>query len=274
MKILLTNDDGIEAKGLRTLTKILRAYGEVTVVAPKKPQSGMSMAVTMGFKPIAVKQIEDGEGLRRWYLDGTPASCIKYGIDNIFFPEKPDIVFSGINHGSNAASATLYSGTMGACREAAVNELVGIGVSLNAFDPDADFSLVEKYLPQILQKLLPALDGKRGVFYNINFPVCSEEELKGIKVCHLGRIHWEREYRDYYSSIKHWGITPTEDDLHYLSKVEEGEHLVVMAGDIKEDEGNIAPADHRELADNYITIVPENIDSTDYNEIERLCDII
>ena len=126
MKILITNDDCYTAKGLSVLADILEAYGKITIVAPKKPQSGMSMAVSMGLKPIGVKKIGSTSGLGSWYLDGTPASCIKYGIDNIFWPDTPDLIVSGINHGSNAATAALYSGTIGAAMEAAVNKIPGI----------------------------------------------------------------------------------------------------------------------------------------------------
>ncbi len=118
MKILITNDDGIHAKGLAALVDVLKHYGELTIVAPKHAQSGMSMAVTMGYKPIAVKHLAERiPGQDWWYLDGTPASCIKYGIDNVLFPERPDLVVSGVNHGSNAATASIYSGTIGAAME-------------------------------------------------------------------------------------------------------------------------------------------------------------
>ena len=120
MKILITNDDGIDAKGLQALVRVMRHYGELTIVAPKRAQSGMSMAVTMGYKPIAVKHVEQKDGEDWWYLDGTPASCIKFGIDNVLFPERPDLVVSGVNHGSNAATAAIYSGTIGAAMEGAV----------------------------------------------------------------------------------------------------------------------------------------------------------
>ena len=133
MKILITNDDGYDAKGLLTLVSVLRRYGDLTVVAPKCPQSGMSMAVTMGYKPIAVKHMDSKPGEDWWYLDGTPASCIKFGIDNVLFPERPDLVVSGVNHGSNAATASIYSGTIGAAMEGAVNGIPAIGVSLDTF---------------------------------------------------------------------------------------------------------------------------------------------
>ena len=134
MKILITNDDGIHAKGLRTLVKILRPYGEITVVAPKKMQSGMSMAVNLGQGPIATRKVKDEDGVAWWYLDGTPSSCVKLGIDNIFYPEKPDVVVSGINHGGNYGTAYLYSGTIGAAAEAALAYIPAIAVSQDAFD--------------------------------------------------------------------------------------------------------------------------------------------
>ena len=143
MRILVSNDDGYQARGIRSLVEALRQFGELTIVAPKSAQSGMSMAVSMGFKPIAVKHLYDLPGEDWWYLDGTPASCIKFGIDNIFWPAKPDLVVTGINHGNNAATATLYSGTIGAAMEGALYGIPAIGVSLDTFDEDADFSAVE-----------------------------------------------------------------------------------------------------------------------------------
>src|SRR5574344_3155253 len=164
MKILITNDDGYQAKGLDTLVSILRSYGELTIVAPKKPQSGMSMAVTMGFKPITVKKIIDRPGERWWYLDGTPSSCIKFGIDNVFWPDRPDLVVCGINHGSNAATAAIYSGTIGAAMEGAVNLIPSIGVSLDSFEADADFGVVRTFLPRMLDFLLERMQPKTGLF--------------------------------------------------------------------------------------------------------------
>jgi 5'-nucleotidase len=138
MRILITNDDGYQAKGLKVLVEIMKQFGEVTVIAPKKHQSGMSMAVSIGFKQIAHKDL--GEGWH--YVDATPASCVKYGLNTIFLNEFPDVVVSGINHGSNASTASCYSGTLGAAAEAALNGSViykrllnscQLGILLNAF---------------------------------------------------------------------------------------------------------------------------------------------
>lgn len=274
MRILITNDDGIGAKGIQTLVKVLRPLGELLIVAPKSAQSGMSMAVTMGLKPIAVKKVSEKLGESWWYLDGTPASCVKYGIDNILFPQKPDLVVSGINHGSNAATASVYSGTVGAAMEGAVNGIPSIGVSLDSFDPDADFSPVEAFLPGILEKLLPNLNRRFGEFYNINFPALPVSEIKGVRAGRMGMVHWEREYRGFEELLAERNLAMKPADREYLDNAEPGEEIVVMAGDMTDNGDNPSNADHLLLSDGWIVVTPENVDNTDLAETERLCAII
>jgi len=274
MRIVVTNDDGIEAQGVRALVRALRGPGrELTVICPKTAQSGMSMAVTMGYKPIAVKKVSEGKE-QWWYLDGTPASCVKYAIDNILYPERPDLVVSGVNHGSNAATASIYSGTVGAAMEGAVNGIPSIAVSLDSFSPSADFSAVEELLPGVLDKLLPAMSTRHGAFYNINFPMLPSAQIKGVKVGRMGMGHWEKEYRDFMQFLGEKGREPRPEDLEYLKNLEAGEEVVVMAGDFVSEEVETGRADHCLLEEGWITITPCNIDNTDYNEMERLCDII
>ena len=274
MRILLTNDDGIDAKGLATLVECLREFGELLIVAPKKAQSGMSMAVTMGYRPIAVKHVCDREGESWWYLDGTPASCIKYGLDNIMYPQKPDLVVSGVNHGSNAATASIYSATVGAAMEGAVNGIPSIAVSFDSFDPDADLSVVRTFLPEVLRRLMPSMSGRFGEFCNINFPSVPVPEVKGVKVTSMGMGHWEKEYRDFKEFLAERGRTMSPEDEAYLSAADPDEQIVVMAGDFTDNAGNPGNADHLLLAEGWITVTPGNIDNTDYSEIERLCAII
>ena len=274
MRILITNDDGYDAKGLLTLVKILRPYGELTIVAPKRAQSGMSMAVTMGYKPIAVKHLRQTEGEDWWCLDGTPASCIKFGIDNVLYPERPDLVVSGINHGSNAATAAIYSGTIGAAMEGAVNGIPSIGVSLDHFDPDADFSGIEAWLPGILDRLLPRMEHRYGRFYNINFPRVPAGEIRGVQVTRMGYAHWEHEYQDYGRFLDECGHVPSEEDCRYVAHLQPDEQLYVMAGDFTDNGGNPADADHLLLGQGWVVITPQNIDNTDHAERERLCAII
>ena len=271
MKILITNDDGIHAKGLMALVSVMKRYGDLTIVAPKHAQSGMSMAVTMGYKPIAVKHFGKRLGEDWWYLDGTPASCIKYGIDNVLFPERPDLVVSGVNHGSNAATASIYSGTIGAAMEGAVNGIPSLGVSLDTFSPEADFSCVEVLLPKILDKLLPQMGGRFGLFYNINFPDRPADRIHGIRVGRMGHGHWEREYQDYGTFLRERGHTPSEEDCRYVAHLEPDEQLVVMAGDFTDNGDNPADADHILLQQGYGVISPDIIDNTDHAERERLC---
>ena len=161
MEILITNDDGYQAKGIRTLIEIMRPFGRVTVIAPKKHQSGMSMAVSLGLKQIAYKELVRTENYMESYLDATPASCVKFGLNTCFLEKKPDVVVSGINHGSNAASASCYSGTLGAAFEGALNGIPSIGVSLDTLNPDADFSAVKKYFPEIFRMIMENLPEKK-----------------------------------------------------------------------------------------------------------------
>lgn len=275
MRILLTNDDGYDARGLKSLVKVMKDYGEVLVVAPKSAQSGMSMAVTMGRKPIAVKHLGGYDGADWWYLDGTPASCVKYGMDNIMYPARPDLVVSGINHGSNAATAAIYSGTVGAAMEGAVNGIPSLGISLDSFDPDADFSCVEELLPGLLDRLLPSMTGRFGEFYNINFPALPSGKIKGVKPSTMGMGRWEKEYEPYdETTFERKKFRPGPADLEYVASAEPGEEMVVMVGDFVSNPGNPGSADHFLLEEGWITVTPQNIDNTDYEEYKRLCGII
>jgi len=272
MKILVTNDDGYYAKGIHVLAKIMKQFGEVTVVAPKYHQSGMSMAVSMGFKQIATKDLGyDEDGIRWHYLDGTPASCIKYGIDMVMKNEKPDVIVSGINHGSNAATAVLYSGTIGAAQEGTVNGYLSIGVSLDTFNQNADFSAVEKLFPAIFKHLLKNRTTRKNILYNINFPYLKSEEIKGIKVGHQGNVYWRDEFQPFDGGVyDSHGVTKEQMGILFTPPVEPGEKTYMMAGILTDDTGNNENSDHILLREGYITIVAHTIDTTDYNEIKRL----
>lgn len=277
MRILVTNDDGYSAAGIQALVRVMRQFGDVTVIAPKFHQSGMAMAVSMGFKPIAVKELGEIDGVRWIYLDGTPASCVKFGIDNVFTDFKPDVVVSGINHGSNAATAACYSGTLGAAQEAAVNGVPGIGVSLDNLHHDADFSVVEQLLPDLFKKIWEARSGRFGVYYNINFPDLPASGIKGVRVGHQGVGHWVREYQswdpDFFIrkrvDVKDYGLASTE------APREPGEDLYMMVGDFEDDPAhNDMSSDHYLLADGYITVTVHNIDTTDRYECDLLRNLL
>ncbi len=267
MRILITNDDGYQAKGIKTLAGIMKKFGDVTVIAPKKHQSGMSMAVSLGFKQIAYRNLGDG-----WhYVDATPASCVKFGL-NIMFPDNfPDVVVSGINHGSNAATASCYSGTLGAAEEAALNGIPAIGVSLDTLHPDADFSAIERYFGDIFLKLMTDLPSKKGIYYNVNFPDIPASEINGIRTGYQGMGRWIREFKEWDpDTYRKYGITPEMLGQSSAPAVEDGEEMYMMVGEFLDDPANTEKADHRLMAEGYISVVAHNVDCTDYEEVGRL----
>ena len=231
----------------------------------------MSMAVSLGLKQIAYKDLPEEKPGTWAYLDATPASCVKYGLNVPFLEKFPDVVVSGINHGSNAASAACYSGTLGAAEEAALNGIPAIGVSLDTINPEADFSAVRKFFPDIFRKLMENMTSDPGIFYNVNFPNIPAEQIKGIRVGHQGMGRWIREFREWDPSIyRKYGIKPEDLGQSSSPKLESGEKLYMMVGDFLDDERNDSRADHWIMNDGYIAIVPDNLDSTDYEEVERL----
>ena len=271
MRILVTNDDGYNAKGLRTLVKILRPYGDITVVAPKHHQSGMSMAVNLGQSPIPVKKLSEIPGERWWYVGGSPSSCVKYGIDNIFYPEKPDVIVSGINHGGNFGTAYLYSGTIGAASEGALAYIPAIAVSMDAFDPDADFSSIEKHFPPIFEKIMANLSDSYGLIYNINFPKPSAGPVKGIRMAKESWLRWENEFIPYDERLFRMKVLSMMGrDLPEFPAPEDGEELFMMAGDIVNDSVNDPEADINLLAQGYATISCHQLLSHDLAENARL----
>ena len=271
MRILVTNDDGYTAGGVKALVEILRPYGDITVIAPKYHQSATSMAVTMGLKPIAVKKLSEAPGEIWYYVDGTPASCVKYGIDEVFTDTLPDLVVSGINHGANCASAALYSGTLGATQEAALAGIPAIGVSLDNMSPTADFTVVKQLFPSLLDKMLPQLSTRFGVYYNVNFPDLDASEVKGVKVTRQGIVHWLKEFEPYdYDIFQKLGTTPQKMGITMMPEVEPGEEVYIMKGQLVNDPRNAEDADHVVLKQGWITLEAHNIINTDEAETARL----
>ena len=272
MDILLVNDDGYKANGLRVLAETMARLGDVTVVAPKKPQSAMATSVSLGLKKLAGKSLPEMGPGRWYYLDATPVSCVKFALNYPFVERKPDVLISGINHGHNASTGSCYSATLGSAEEGAINGIPSFGVSLNSFHSDADFSVVAAFLPDLLKHLLDNWPkGLYGLFYNINFPNCKPEEVKGVRVTRMGRGHWVKEFNLWEESV---GRLSSIADTFGLSAadtpLEEGETAYHIVGEFVDDESTGEDADHRLLFDNWITITPMTSDNTFYAEIERL----
>lgn len=269
MNILVTNDDGYMSKGIRTLARMMRRFGDVTVIAPMQHQSGMGMAVSIGLRRIRYKDLgTDEDGIRWSYLDATPASCVKYGCN--FMDPLPDVVVSGINHGHNASSAACYSGTLGAAEEAALYGIPSLGVSLDSLHADADFSCVEAYFPDLFERLWKNLPDRYGIFYNINFPDLPTKMVKGVRIGHQAKGKWIKEFTEWNPDLyRRYGITP--ESLPPLEKpLEEGEKLYMMVGQFLDDDSNLPGADLKLIEDGYICITADNLDKTDYAENDRL----
>lgn len=192
--ILVSNDDSIIAKGVHELIKALQSIGEVVCVCPELPQSGMSMALTVN-SPLKVYRLEDYHGAAMYKVSGTPVDCIKMGIDTLL-PRKPDIVVSGINHGSNAAVNVVYSGTMGAAFEGCAYGIPSIGFSLTSHDENADFTpclpVVEKLVKLVLENGLP-----EDVCLNVNMPA-GVKEYKEMRVTKGCKGRWNDGYDVYH----------------------------------------------------------------------------
>lgn len=280
MNILITNDDGFESKGIAVLTKMMKKYGNVAVIAPFSAQSGMSMAVSLGVEKIAFKEIEsstfvgeDGlEHTERWaYLDATPASCVKFAMSTPWLGWKPDVIVSGINHGANTSVASCYSGTLGATAEAAVNHILGIGVSLCDHNPDADFSQIEKYFPGIFEKLVELPRHSYMTYYNVNFPSVPADEIKGVRAGYMGRGRWVKEFRslDEAEAIAaSLNGAPTGDPSEKPAV-----KMYKLVGNFSSDTDNSSDADHLLTDNGYVSIVPHTIDSTDYEQLKILSEV-
>lgn len=246
--ILVTNDDGITAPGIRHLIKLMKEIGVVVVVAPDSPQSGMGHAITVE-NPLycdAVK-LHKNESHKEFSCSGTPADCVKIAKREIL-SRKPDICVSGINHGSNSAINVIYSGTMSAAVEAGTSGIPAIGFSLLDSSMNADFEPTSKFVKNITKNVLK--NGlPKGVVLNVNFPKLPEKDIKGIRICRQAKAHWKERFekrtnpkgREYY-----WPI---------------GEFV---------NEENGEDTDEWALKNAYVSVVPTQYDLTAHETIKEL----
>jgi len=244
--ILITNDDGINAPGLRKLIETMRPLGNVIVVAPDQPMSGSGHAITVRH-PLRLHLIKDEEGYKEYGCTGTPVDCVKLG-EQVVLRKKPDLMVSGINHGSNASVNIVYSGTMAAVLESAISGIPSIGFSLLDYSHHADFSscgpIASKIARTVLANGLPD-----GVCLNVNIPAVNGHEISGIKICRQGRSKWVEEFdtrtdphhRDYY-----W-LTG------YFEKLEENEDT-----------------DQWALENNFVSVVPVHFDLTAHYALDTI----
>lgn len=189
--ILVTNDDGITAPGIRALVEAVKDLGNVIVVAPDSPQSGMGHAITIG-EPLRLHQTDVFDGIDAYECSGTPVDCVKLARD-IILHRKPDLCVSGINHGANHSINIIYSGTMSAAMEAAIEGVPSVGFSLLDYRYEADFSLARNVANRVVKQML-ADPMPQHTLLNVNIPKCTAEEFQGIKICRQAYAKWEEEF--------------------------------------------------------------------------------
>jgi 5'-nucleotidase len=243
--ILVTNDDGITAPGIRILISVMNEIGDVVVVAPDSPQSGMGHAVTIDDTLYCDEiKIDDGPQ-KEYHSSGTPADCVKLGVSEIL-DRKPDLCVSGINHGSNSSINVIYSGTMSAAVEAGVEGIPAIGFSLLDYSWNANFEPLKDYIKQITLNVLK--NGlPDGVVLNVNFP--KSESFEGVKICRQARANWVEEFdkRENPRGKKYYWLT--------------GKFVNMDKGE---------DTDEWALANNYISVVPVQFDLTAHHFIHKL----
>ncbi len=189
--ILVTNDDGITAPGIRNLVEAMKRIGSVIVVAPDSPQSAMGHAITIN-KPLRLDKVSVFDGVDSWQCSGTPVDCVKLAVNQILH-RKPDLCVSGINHGSNSSINVIYSGTMSAAMEGAIEGIPSIGFSLLNYSMEADFSASQKIAEKVVRNILK-IGMPEGTLLNVNIPNLSFSRIKGIRICRQANAKWKEEF--------------------------------------------------------------------------------
>ncbi|MCB0656987.1 MAG: 5'/3'-nucleotidase SurE [Saprospiraceae bacterium] len=245
--ILVTNDDGIVAPGIRVLVDIVRPFGDVVVVAPDSPQSGKGHAVTLE-QPLRIKKVNVFPGLEAYECNGTPVDCVKLAKHVVLKDRKVDLCVSGINHGSNASINIIYSGTMSAAMEASLEGVNSIGFSLLNFSFDADFNPCRPYIEKIIRDVM-----EKGIphsrLLNVNIPNPASGRIRGIRVCKQAEGRWREEFME--------ATDPRGEKYYWLTGVFQVDNL-------SED------TDIWALKHDFISVVPSGHDLTTYPSIPEL----
>jgi 5'-nucleotidase len=245
--ILVTNDDGIFAKGILSLAEVMTDFGDVVVVAPDKPQSGMGHAVTINNLLRLNKVKYDLPVMAAYSCSGTPVDCVKLAIYKVMH-RKPDLVVSGINHGSNSSINVIYSGTMSAAMEGAVESIPSIGFSLLEHSAEADFDASKEVAAVIvknaLEKGIP-----EGVCLNVNIPKGLKQQINGIRICRQAKAFWEDNF-----DVR---VDPASKEYYWLT----GEFRNLDDGE---------DSDEAALSNNFVSVVPVHYDLTAYHALTHL----
>lgn len=192
--ILVTNDDGITAPGIAALANKMKQYGQVIVVAPDSPQSAMGHAITIS-KPLRLDQVNVFPDIPSFQCSGTPVDCVKLAVNQILH-RKPDLIVSGVNHGSNSSINVIYSGTISAALEGAIEGIPSVGFSLLNYAMDADFEPAAHYAGEVVEMIMSQAEWPKGFTLNVNIPNLKKDEIKGIKICRQAMGYWVEEFNE------------------------------------------------------------------------------
>jgi 5'-nucleotidase len=245
--ILVTNDDGIHAPGLKALIELAQKLGEVIVVAPDEGRSGMSHAITIKY-PLRLNKVREEEGIVMYSCSGHPADCVKLAVNQIL-GRKPDLLVSGINHGSNSSISVVYSGTMAAAIEGGLHGIPSIGLSITDFSSRPDFEACILFGERIIRNTL--LEGlPQGVCLNVNFPKSPVDKIRGIKICRQARGLWIEEFDK--------RTDPHRREYFWLT------------GYFDNYEPDDEDTDEWALKNNYVSVVPVRVDFSDLKAMDKL----
>ncbi len=244
--ILITNDDGITAPGIKNLVEAVKGLGKVVVVAPDKPQSGMGHAITIG-QPLRMNKVNIFDDVEAWQTSGTPVDCVKLAVDKILH-RKPTICLSGINHGANHSINVIYSGTMSAAMEASIESIPSIGFSLLDYTLEADFTVARFYVHKIVNAMLSKKMDKH-LLLNVNIPAVKTALIKGIKLCKQAYAKYEEDFDE--------------------RKDPQGKKYYWLTGKFVNFDKS-KDTDVWALANNYISVVPVQFDLTNYTLKKQL----
>lgn len=244
--ILITNDDGITAPGIRNLVEAMRPFGRVVIVAPDSPQSAMGHAITIS-KPLRLDRVEVFEGVESWQCSGTPVDCVKLAVNKVLH-RKPDLLVSGINHGSNSSINVIYSGTMSAAMEGAIEGIPSIGFSLLDHSLSADFAPARKIVDRVVRNVLEiGLD--TGTLLNVNIPKLPFGKIRGIRICRQANAKWKEEFDE--------RLDPNGRKYYWLT----GKFINFDTGD---------DTDEWALHNGFVSVVPVQFDLTAHHAMQHL----
>lgn len=244
--ILITNDDGIQAKGILSLIEAVKGFGDIVIVAPDKPQSGMGHAITVN-DVLRLNPSPLYSEYNAYTCSGTPVDCVKLAISEVI-KGRPDLLVSGINHGENSASNVLYSGTMSAAVEGAMEDIPSIGFSLLDFDPDADFTGAQWAVKTIVEKIL-SNEFPKSICLNVNIPQVEKAAIKGIKICRQAKAYWKDNFDKRHDQF--------------------GKPYFWLTGDFNRSDRS-EDTDIWALDNGYVSVVPTQFDMTAYHAISQV----